>query len=323
MSFWGELRRRNVVKVGVAYAVVAWLLIQVASVVLPTFAAPEWVAQSVTFLLILLLPVVLIIAWAFEITPEGIKKTAQVPLQESITHVTSQKLNYVVTTLLVLAVVFMAIDNYVLDGSVRGPGRQSAAEQAAPATDGTGAVGAPASAQPSAAAGSSALVGQRPRLPNSVAVLPFANMSPNADDSYFAAGIHEEILNYLAKLKSLNIIARTSMLQYADTPKTLQAIAEELNVETIMEGSVRYSANRVRVTTQLIDAATGVHLWSEAYERDFADIFAIQADIAMNVANALEAEFSEAEQQSIETAPTTSADAYALYLQVVNRGASS
>jgi TolB-like protein len=155
-------------------------------------------------------------------------------------------------------------------------------------------------------------------LPNSVAVLPLANMSPNPDDAYFAAGIHEEILNYLVKLKSLNVIARTSMIRYANTDKSITEIGEELNVKTVMEGSVRYANDRVRVTMQLIDAKTGSHLWSEAYERDFKDIFAIQADIAMSVANALNATFSPEEQQRIERAPTTSPEAYALQLQVLD-----
>jgi TolB-like protein len=164
-------------------------------------------------------------------------------------------------------------------------------------------------------------IAARARLANSVAVLPLTNLSPNQADAYFAAGIHEEILNYLAKLKSLNVIARTSMTRYANTDKTIPEIGEELNVETILEGSVRYADDRVRVTTQLIDAQSGAHLWSEAYERDFKDIFAIQADIAMSVANALNATFSPEEQREIERAPTISPEAYALQLQLLDLAA--
>lgn len=315
MSFWGELRRRNVVKVGAAYLVMAWLIVQIATSVLPTFSAPDWVAQSITFILMLLFPVALIIAWAYEITPEGIKKTEQVPVEESIARVTGQRLNYVVTVLLSVSVVFMVLDNYVLDQS----GDSLASD--------TASVGAGASSSASNTptedsiqeTGASETAGtDAQRLPNSVAVLPFTNMSPDPDNAYFAAGIHEEILNYLARLNSLNVIARTSMLQYTDTTMPIPEIAAELNVETVMEGSVRYAGDRVRVTTQLIDAATGAHLWSDAYEQDLSDIFAIQADIAMNVANALNAEFSAEEQLSIETAPTTSSEAYVLYLQVLN-----
>lgn len=154
-------------------------------------------------------------------------------------------------------------------------------------------------------------------LPNSIAVLPFENMSPNPDHAYFAAGIHEEILNSLAKLKSLSVIARTSVLQYAGTQQPIVEIARALGVETIMEGSVRYAGERVRVTTQLIGADTGAHLWSEAYEREFNDIFAIQADIAVQVAKALESELTHEEQSRVESPATTSTEAYALYLQTL------
>ena len=148
-----------------------------------------------------------------------------------------------------------------------------------------------------------------------MAVLPFANLSPNADDAYFAQGIHEEVLNQLAKLDALSVIARTSVLRYADGKTSLPDIARELNVQTVMEGSVRYAGDNVRITAQLIDPKTGTQLWSEAYQRKFEDIFTIQADIAMNIANALRAEFSLEEQREIERPLTTSPEAYALYLQ--------
>lgn len=301
MSFWGELGRRNVFKVGAAYLVVAWLLAQVVDVVLPTFNAPAWVGQTIVFVLLLGFPLVLVVAWAFEITPEGIKPTASVPVSESITQATGQKLNYIVIGSLVLALGFVIVDQYVLEEVSTTAGREAQPLVAEPA--------APLPA---------ATTENRDVLPNSVAVLPFENFSPNEDDAYFAAGIHEEILNYLAKLRSLNVIARTSMVRYAGTDKSIPEIAAELNVGTVMEGSVRYAGNRVRVTTQLIDATTGAHLWSEAYESDFDDIFAIQADIAMNVANALNAEFSPEEQRDIERPPTNSPAAYALYLQFLN-----
>lgn len=203
------------------------------------------------------------------------------------------------TGLLVVAVVVMAADNYLF----MGPSDNAAEAAPAPVTTAPAPVPAP---QP------------REVLPNSVAVLPLDNLSPNESDAYFAAGIHEEILNYLVKLKSLNVIARTSMVRYANTDKSIKTIAEELNVKTVMEGSVRYANDRVRVTMQLIDPATGTHLWSEAYERDFEDIFAIQADIAMNVANALNATFTPEEQRQIERVPNTSPETYALFLQYLD-----
>ena len=204
------------------------------------------------------------------------------------------------TGLLGLAVVFMAADNYLFTGE-----------------GSTGASAAAASPAVNAAQNGTPTEQRRTPLPNSVAVLPFTNLSPNADDAYFAAGIHEEILNYLAKLRSLNVIARTSMIRYAGTDKSIPEIGAELNVEAVMEGSVRYADGRVRVTTQLIDSGTGAHIWSDAYERDFKDVFAIQADIAMNVANALNAAFSVDEQRSIEAVPNVSAETYATYLRVL------
>ena len=155
-------------------------------------------------------------------------------------------------------------------------------------------------------------------LPGSVAVLPFENLSPEADDAYFAAGIHEEVLSQLAKLDNVNVISRTSVARYASTDLSIPQIAAELRVGAVMEGSVRYANDRVRIAAQLVDAASDQALWSDVYERDFADVFAIQADIAMNIANALQAEFSVAEQQSLERKPTSSPAAYALFLQALS-----
>ena len=157
-------------------------------------------------------------------------------------------------------------------------------------------------------------------LPNSVAVLPFGNLSPDPDNAYFAAGLHEEILNQLTKLRDLSVISRTSVLRYQDSDLSIPEIARELNVGTVMEGSVRYANERVRITMQLIDAETDEHLWSETYDREFADIFAIESDIAMNVANALQVEFSLEEQANIERVPTESPAAYDLYLRALSFG---
>lgn len=148
-------------------------------------------------------------------------------------------------------------------------------------------------------------------------MLPLDNLSPDPDNAYFAAGLHEEILNQLAKLSGLNVISRTSVLQYAKDRPAIAEIARALNVQSVMEGSIRYAGKRIRATVQLIDSGTGAHLWSETYERELEDIFAIESDIAINVARALEATFSSEEQRAVETAPTRSPEAYNLYLQVV------
>jgi TolB-like protein/thioredoxin-like negative regulator of GroEL len=197
---------------------------------------------------------------------------------------------------LVLALGFVVVDNYVLDGPVQGV---TVEEMAVPE---------PVSPMQEA----------RDVLQNSVAVLPFENLSLDPENAFFAAGIHEETLNQLVKLRHLSVISRTSVLRYQNSDLSIPEIAKELNVQTVLEGSVRYAGDRVRIAAQLIDAATDEHLWSEIYDRDFSDIFAIQSDIAMNIANALEAEFSLEEQASLENIPTDSPEAYALYLRAVS-----
>ena len=297
MSFFGELRRRNVVKVAVAYAIVGWLLFQVADVAFPALLLPDWVLRAFIAFLVLGFPVALLLAWAFELTPEGMKRSHKIEATESITHVTGRKIDFAIIGTLVLALGFVAVDQYVLEET-------SETETVA------GEIVEPPS--------SVVVDEQREVLPNSVAVLPFENLSLDPEDAFFAAGIHEEVLNQLAKLRALNVIARTSMMQYAAGDKSIPQVAEELNVETVMEGSVRYADGRVLVTAQLIDPETNAHLWSDSYNREFADVFAIQSDIAMNIANALEAEFSLAEQASIEAVPTNSPEAYAVYLRALS-----
>jgi len=303
VSFISELNRRNVFRVAVAYVVVAWLMIEVASVLGPALRLPDWTTTFVAFVLILGFPLALVLSWAYELTSDGMKKTESVPLTESITRTTGRKLDFVIIGVLVLAVGFMFVDNYLpQSGPFAGAEIDPASLQLMPA--------APESPTPAAPEQP-----ESPVLPNSVAVLPLQNLSPDPNNAYFAAGIHEEILNQLAKLSNLNVISRTSVVRYADSGMSIPQIAAELNVQTVMEGSVRYANNRVLVTMQLIDPETDAHLWSDSYNRDLADVFAIQADIAMNVANALRAEFSQAEQARIEAVPTDSPEAYAEYLR--------
>lgn len=317
MSFWVELKRRNVFKVGVAYAVIAWLLIQIADTLLPTFGAPGWVMPVFSTAIMLGFPIALILAWAFELTPEGVRTTAALDRDHGAARAAGDRLNYVITALLVVAVVYMFVDNYVLDRpSSVDEGRRDAADRT---------LVSPAAATPADTAGnddtarSAGIAGASNRNvpPNSVAVLPFDNLSPNEDDSYFAAGMYEEVLNQLAKLKNLRVISRTSMMRYADSGLSIPEIARELNVGAVMEGSVRYAGDRVRITAQLIDAETDQHIWSDSYDRDLADVFGIQADIAMNIANALLVEFTPDEQQLIENVPTESTEAYALFLRAL------
>ena len=256
-------------------------------------------------IIILGLPLAVILAWAFELTPGGVKPTSTVNANESITQGTGQRLNLVITGVMALAIAFLVIDNYIMEDELVVV-TEIASTQAT--VEGRVETAAPVVVEE-----------QRQLLPNSVAVLPFENLSPDPNNAYFASGIHDTILNELAKINDVNVIARTTMLRYEESDKSLSEIADELNVETIMEGSVQYANDRVRITAQLIDPVTGSHLWSENYDRDFDDIFEIQSDIATRIAMALEAELLPEERQVIETPLTDSAEAYTLYLQAMQQ----
>ena len=288
MSLIAELKRRNVFRVGVAYAIVGWLLVEVASVVLPTFKAPEWVLQVCTFLVIFGFPLALILAWAFELTPEGIKREAEVDRTESITHVTGRKLDFAIIGLLAVALIFVVVDNYVLDAE---PEPVESVTERVPD-------------------------GESVTREGSVAVLPFANRSANEDDVFFVDGMHDDILTHLAKIRSLKVISRTSVMEYRNTTKNLKTIGHELGATTILEGGVQRAGNHVRINVQLIDARTDEHLWAEVYDRQLtaANIFAIQTEIATAIADALRATLSPAEERRLATVPTDNLDAYEAYL---------
>jgi TolB-like protein/Flp pilus assembly protein TadD len=288
MPFIAELKRRNVFRVGAAYAIVAWLLIEVASVILPTFKTPEWVMQAFTTLVILGFPVALVFAWAFELTPEGIKRESDVDSAESITRVTGRKLDFAIIGLLLIAVAFMFVDNYVLEAE---PEQVEVAAEAIPAAE---------------------LVERE----KSIAVLPFDNISPNPEDAYFADGIHDEILAQLSKIRDLKVISRTSVMRYRreDRP-SLPEIANALGAANILEGSVRLAGNQVRITTQLIEAESDAHLWTETYDRELTavNIFSIQSSVANAVADALQAALSPQEEQQLNTVPTENMAALKAY----------
>jgi len=271
MSFLGEIKRRKIFQVAAVYAVVAWLLIQVADVVLPAFSAPDWILQVVIFLLLLGFPVAVVLSWAFDLTPGGVVRDdgKRLPTQHA-----GHRLEFVLAGLLLVAITWIGFR-----------------ELNPPVSDTTA------------------------LLPNSVAVLPFENLSPDTDNAYFAAGIHDTVLHELAKIRGVNVIARTSVLPYADGLTPIAEIAARLNVETVMEGTVQYAEDQVRITVQLIDPLTGSHLWSGNYDRDFADVFEIQSEIAERIAMALEAELLPEDQQRLEQRPTESDAAYALYLR--------
>lgn len=279
MSLFGELRRRNVIKVSAAYMIVSWLLIQVADVMLPTFGAPSWVMQVLVLFLILGLPVAILLAWAFEMTPDGIRPTSSVTNAQRNNPKAGQRLNYIVISLLAMAVVFMVVDNYLPEDAVNSAGSDFDYRR-------------------------------------TIAVIPFANRSAASENAEFLAlGLHDELLTRLAKVSELKVISRTSVMEYRDTTKNMRQIGEELGVGSILEGGVQRSGNTVRINMQLIDARTDEHLWADIYEGELSatNVFAIQSKISAEIADALQAKLSVAEQQRISAVPTDNMDALEAY----------
>jgi len=265
MSLFTELQRRSVFKVGIAYLVVAWLVIQVAATVAPQLALPEWAPRFVTLIVMLGFPVALVLAWVFDVTPEGLK-VEPAP--------TGNKRMFAIAGVLALA-----------------------------------AIGWYWKGQPASEAGAAA---------RSIAVLPFANMSGDPNAEYFSDGISEEILNVLARTPELSVAARTSSFAYKGKTDDIPRIARELKVRMVLEGSVRKQGERVRITAQLIDAETGYHAWSQTYDRDLKDIFAIQDEIARAIGNELKVLVGGASAASgASVSGTTDLEAHDLYLRAL------
>ncbi len=302
MSFFAELKRRNVFKVSIAYVVVAWLVMQLTDIVLNNVAAPDWVFHVIVFLLGIGLLFAIFFAWAFELTPEGIKREHEVDRSQSITPQTGKKLNFMITGIMAVALAYFAFDKFVLSA-----GRESAAIESAMVEATSQSVKEnPDDDEASVAHG------------KSIAVLPFVNMSSDAEQEYFSDGISEEILNALAKVKGLQVTGRTSSFAFKGKNQDLRKIGEALGVENILEGSVRKSGNTVRITAQLIRVDNGFHLWSETYDRELDNIFAIQDEIAANILQQLKTTLLEGEETTV-TAARTSAEAYDLYLLAKQR----
>jgi TolB-like protein/NOL1/NOP2/fmu family ribosome biogenesis protein len=280
-----ELKRRNVFRVGVAYIVGAWLLAQVAELALDSFDAPGWVIKTILLLLALGLPISLFFAWAFELTPEGLKKEKDVDRSQSITQDTGRKLNTFIMSILVIAVGLLLADKFIF--------------QLEP--------DAPAPAEASADT-------------NSVAVLPFVDMSPDKDQEYFTDGLTENLLHALAQIRELKVAGRTSSFAFKGLNTDLREIGEQLNVSNILEGSVQKAGDRIRITTQLISAEDGYHLWSKTFDRDLDDIFVVQDEIAEAVASALRKSLvSDASPTTATTGDFEAYNAYLLGLSYLNK----
>ena len=274
-KFFTELKRRNVYKVAVAYAVVAWLLIQVATQVFPFFEVPNWAVRLVVLLIIIGFPIALVIAWAFELTPEGLKRTEiadAAPAPRSRSH----------------AWVYVVLIAGALSAGLFFLGRFTV------------------STKPSVSAEVSS---------KSIAVLPFDNLSSDKENAYFASGIQDEIITRLAKIADLKVISRTSTQQYQSKPGNLAEIAKQLGVANILEGSIQKAADQVRVNVQLIQVASDSHLWADTYDRKLVDIFAVESEVAKAIADALQAKLTGGEQQALAVKPTNNSDAYDAYLR--------
>jgi TolB-like protein/Tfp pilus assembly protein PilF len=292
-NFFSELKRRNVYKVAVAYLVASWLLIQAASIFLPAFDAPPWAMRVVILILVIGFPIAFVFAWAFEITPQGIKLESTVSPKQSIRRKTGRKIVAITAVLAVIAAGLMVFQllrhgetRAVASGTAARDGSDKKAEDATPRVP-----------------------------PKSIAVLPFDNLSRDPDNAYFCEGVQDEILTRLAKVADLKVISRTSTQRFKSSPNDLPGIAKQLGVMHILEGSVQKANDQVRVNVQLINATTDAHLWADTYDRKLTDIFAVESDIAKTIADTLQAKLTGSEEKAIAKIPTSNNEAYELYLK--------
>ena len=269
-----ELKRRNVIRVALAYLAAGWLVLQVVQLVLESTSAPQWVMQVFLLAVAVGFPFAVLFAWAYEMTPEGIKREKEVDREQSITRQTGRKLDRSIIVVLMAAVAILLVDKFVLQ------------HEAAPAAEVTD---------------------------KSVAVLPFVAMSSGADDEFFADGLTEEILNSLTRLPELLVTARTSAFHFKGKDDPIPEIAAALGVAHVVEGSVRRSGKRLRITAQLIRAEDGFHLWSETYDRDASDVFGVQTDIAEKIATALDVVLDDEQLEKMRSFGLQSPEAYVAF----------
>src|SRR5438034_5755423 len=274
-KFFAELKRRNVYKVAIAYGVVAWLLLQAASILFPTFEAPPWTMKVFVALIALGFPIALVLAWAFELTPEGIKRAEDVDLSKSVRHKSGRKLDFFIIGVLLLVIGILVF--------------QRLHPKVSPAVSSS--------------------------LEKSIAVLPFENLSEEKANAYFADGIQDEILTKLAGIGDLKVISRSSAAKYKSKPEDLKTVARELGVATVLEGSVQKAGDRVRVNAQLLDARIDTHLWAKSYDRDLKDVFAVETEVAQEIADTLRAKLSPSQSSALAAAPTRDTEAYDLFLK--------
>ena len=281
MSLFHELKRRNVFKVAIAYAIAAWILIEITATTFPILKLPDWSVTLVTVLVLIAFPLTLILAWAFELTPEGIKKEKDVDRSESITHVTGRKLDFAIIGAMAIAIIFLLTDKFIFSESPK------ASDEEITAT------------------------GQ------SIAVLPFVNISSDKEQEYFSDGITEDIITALSKFRWFFVIARNSSFTYKHRAINVKQMGRELGVRYVLEGSVRKAGDRVRITAQLIEAETGNHLWAERYDRNLEDIFELQDEITQTISAAIEPELFSSEHDRALRKPTGDLTAWDIFQQGV------
>jgi TolB-like protein/Flp pilus assembly protein TadD len=315
MGLIDELKRRNVIRVAVLYLVAGWLVIQISDVVFPALGVPDFGLRFIIGFLIVCFPLALIFSWVYEMTPEGLKKEREIDRTQSITPATGHKINALIIGLLVLAIVAVVADRLIPE-----PPAESGARAQQDAARGGEIVRDPA-AEPSQ--GVNETIGNT-APEKSVAVLPFVNMSNDPDNEFFSDGLSEELLNVLAGIPGLYVAARTSSFYFKGHTGDIGEIALQLRVRNVLEGSVRKSGDKVRITAQLIDATNGYHLWSDTYDRNIEDVFAVQDEISQHVAEALQVALLSGDEPAREAdKPTENMDAYLAYLrgqQHVNAG---
>ena len=275
MSFIKELKRRNVIRVAIAYAIAAWLLIEISATTFPMLRLPEWTATFVTVLLMIGLPVALILAWAFELTPEGLKREKDVDRSQSITHSTGRKLDFVIIGAMAVALLYFAVTH---DWS----GKEASVE---------------------------------PGEITSIVVLPLVNLMNDPQQDYFVDGMHEALITELSKIRALKVISRTSAVRYRNTERSVPEIALELGVDAIVEGSVLRAGNTVRVTAQLIEARSDRHLWADSYDRELSDILALHSDLARAIVDEIRVAVTPEEESRFANTRSVNPEVYELYLR--------
>jgi len=288
VAIWTELKRRNVVRVAIAYGIVSWLVLQLTDVLIPLLTLPEWVGRFVLLILIVGFFLALIFSWAYELTPEGVKRESDIDRSQSVTHSTGRKLDFVIIGVLSIALIMFALDKF-------GAATDEVPAQTAAETEKSEELSADIEESKE----------------NTIAVLPFVNMSSDPEQEYFSDGLSEELLNLLSRIPELRVTSRSSSFSYKGKDFQISEVGQALGVGHVLEGSVRRSGDTIRITAQLIEVSSDIHIWSKTWDRKFEDVFAIQDEIAAAVVDALKISMLGEAPRVAETTP----EAYALYLQ--------